>query len=179
MGGPLDGGRHRDERQALDDFQNHFQRSDASAVATADPWYDLDAGCAGERSRHDHRLDDWSRPIWVHAAEPHGLGWPDPGLSVDDYHCGITNTWLGSSEGEEMECGWSTGALCPSNRGAVFISGIQVNGRAWNCPSSHCVPLCLVLSRNLGSTLSRPELLISLPRRPCNLWAVRWAPIRT
>ena len=36
-------------------------------------------------------------------AEPHGLGWADPALSVDDDYCGTTGTWLGSSECEEME----------------------------------------------------------------------------
>jgi hypothetical protein len=175
MRGPLGSGGNRDGRQVPDDFQNYFERFDVSAVATADPWYDLDARCSGERSRDDHRLDDWCRPIWFHAAEPPGLGWPDPGLSVDDDHCGIAGTWLGSSTCEEMECGWSTGALCPSNRGSFFISGIQVNGRARNCPSGHCIPLCLALSRNLCSTLSRPESLSSVYARHSNMARQRYA----
>ncbi len=69
-----------------------------------------------------------------------------PGLFVDDDYCSITGTWLGSSECEEMECGGSTGALCSSNRGSLFIRCIRVNGIARNCPSGYYVPLCLALS---------------------------------
>jgi hypothetical protein len=134
------------ETQPLDDSPTSFGYCHVSAVATADPWHGFDAGCVGKRCRYDHRLDDWNWPIWFHAAEPHGLGWADPGLSVDDDYCGITGTWLGSSECEEMECGWSTGALCPSNRGSLFIGCIRVNGSARNRPSGYCVPRCLALS---------------------------------
>jgi hypothetical protein len=115
-------------------------------VATADPWHNFDVGCVGERHRYDYRLDNWDWPIWFHAAEPYGLGWADPGLSVDDDNCGITSAWLGSSESEEMECGGSPGALCSSNRGALFIGRIQVNGFARDCPSGYYVPLYLALS---------------------------------
>ena len=52
----------------------------------------------------------------------------------------------GSSECEEMECGWSTGSLPPSNRGSLFFRCIQVNGNARNCPSGYYVPRCLALS---------------------------------
>ena len=136
----------RDERQPLDDSPTYFEYCQISAVAAADPWRDFDAGCVGERCRYDRRLEDWNWPIWFHEAEPHGLGWADPGLSVDDDYCGITDTWLGSSECQEMECGWSTGALCPSNRGSLFIKRIRVNGIARNCPSGYYVPLGLALS---------------------------------
>src|SRR6266850_3586604 len=130
----------------LDEFPTCFEYCHVSAVATADPWHHLDAGCVGGRCRDDHRLDDWNWPIWFHAAEPHGLGWADPGLPVDDDYCGIAGTRLGSSESEKMECGWSTGALSASNRGSLFIRRIRVNGSARNGPSGYCVPLRLALS---------------------------------
>jgi hypothetical protein len=92
-------------------------------VATADPWHNFGSGCVGERCRYDPRPDDWDWSIWFHAREPHGLGWVDPGLSIDDDYCGIADAWLGSGEPAEMECSWSTGALCPSNR-ALFSLNI-------------------------------------------------------
>ena len=110
--------KNRDECQPLDDFPTYFEYCHVSAVATANPWHDFDAGCVGKCCRYNRRLDDWNWPIWFHAAKSYGLGWADPGLSVDDDYCGIIGTWLGSSECEEMECGWSTGTRCPSNRGS-------------------------------------------------------------
>ena len=138
--------KNRDECQPLHDSSTYFEYCHVSAVATANPWHDFDAGCVGKCCRYNRRLDDWNWPIWFHAAKSYGLGWADPGLSVDDDYCGIIGTWLGSSECEEMECGWSTGTLCPSNRGSIFIRCIRVNGGARNCPSGCYVPLCLALS---------------------------------
>lgn len=115
-------------------------------MATADPWDNFGSGCVGERCRYDPRPDDGNWSIWFHAREPHGLGWADPGLSIDDDYCGITDAWLGSGEPAEMECSWSTGALCASNRGFVFIKYIRVNGSARNCVGSYYVPPYLVLS---------------------------------
>src|SRR5258708_36679546 len=102
-------------------------------MATADSRHDLDAGCVGQRCRYDHRLDDWYWTIWFHAGQPHGLGWADPGLSVDDNYRSTTGTWLKSNGSEEMECGWSTGALCPFNRRSLFVRCIRGNGSVWNC----------------------------------------------
>ena len=42
-----------------------------------------------------------------------------PGLFVDDNYCRITCTRLGPTECEEVECGGSTGALCPFDRGRL------------------------------------------------------------
>jgi hypothetical protein len=146
-------------------------------MATADPWHDFDGGCVGERCCYDHRLEDWNWSIWFHAPEPHGLGWTDPGLSVDDDYCGITGNWLRSNECEEMECGWSIGALRPSNRGSLFIRRIRVDGSARNCPSGYCVPLCLALFGNTCRTLSGSEPLVSARKRLCihNASTVRYA----
>ena len=89
---------NRDERWPLDDSQTYFEYCHVPAVAPADSWHDFDAGCVGECCRYNHRLEDWNWPIWFHAAELHGVGWADPSLSVDDDYCGVTGTWLGSSE---------------------------------------------------------------------------------
>jgi len=86
-------------------------------VAAADPRSNFDGGCVRERSRDDHWLDDWNWAIWFHAAQPDGLGRADTGLFVDGNYRRITCTRLGPTECEEVECGGSTGALCPFNRG--------------------------------------------------------------
>jgi hypothetical protein len=113
---------------------------------TADPRHDFDTRCGEQRRRYDSRTDDWHWTIWFHAEEPHGLGWFDPGVYVDDNYRGITGPWLGSSEFEEMECGWSTGALSAFNRRSLFVRRIPVNGSAWNRESEHCVSHSLALS---------------------------------
>jgi hypothetical protein len=84
-----------------------------SAAVAPDPRHDFDTRCGEQRFRYNLRTDVWHWTIWFHAKEPHGLGWFDPGLSVDDNYRCIAGTWLESSEFEEMECGWSTGALSP------------------------------------------------------------------
>jgi hypothetical protein len=131
---------------APDDSQPCFEHSHVSAPAAADPWRNSDAGRVGERRRHDHRLEDWNRPLWFHAAEPHGLGWADPGLPVDDDYCGIAVDWLAPGECEEMECGRCIGALSPSHCRSLFIRCIPINGSAENGQSRYCFPLCLALS---------------------------------
>src|SRR5215813_5009835 len=56
------------------------------AVAAAGSRPDFDARCVGQRCRNDPRLDDRHWTIRLYAAEPDGLGWADPDLSVDvDY----------------------------------------------------------------------------------------------
>src|ERR1700694_554015 len=86
----------------------YFGYCQISALATADPRHDFDSGRVEQRRRYDHRLENGYRAIWFHAVEPHGLGWADPGLSIDDDYCRFTDTWLALSKCEEMECGWST-----------------------------------------------------------------------
>src|ERR1700694_4643940 len=106
--------KNRYERQPLDDSPTYFEYCHVSAVATADPRHGFDVGCVGERCRYDYRPDHWNWPVWFPAADSHGLGWADPGLSVDDDYCGITGTRLASSEYEKMACGWCAGALSSS-----------------------------------------------------------------
>ena len=128
-------------------------------MAAADPRHDFSAGCFEQRCCYDLRTNDRHWIIWFHADEPHGLGWFDPGLSVDDDYRRIAGTWLGSREFEEMECSWSTSALSPFNRRSVFVRFIPVNGSARNREGEYCVPHRLALSGNICGTLSGPEQL--------------------
>jgi hypothetical protein len=88
--------------------------------------------------------DRWRHvPSRLHAAEPHGLGRTDPGVSFDGDNCRVANTWLGRSECEEMERRWSTHPLSPSDRGPIFIGCIQVDGSVWVPITFHVFFLCL------------------------------------
>src|SRR5258708_4176980 len=65
-----------------------------SAVAAANPRHDFDAGGAGQCCRHNRRLEHWSRPGWLHASEPHGLGWADPAITPDYDPCRVAGPSL-------------------------------------------------------------------------------------
>ena len=134
------------EPQYRDCFSIQVGYRRVSTVAAADPRSNFDGGCLRERSRDDHWLDDWNWAIWFHAAQPAGLGRTDTGLSVDGNNCRITRTRLGPTECEEVERGWSIGALCSFNRDPFFIGRVRVDGGSRDCRSGYCVSSCLAVS---------------------------------
>ena len=133
-------------------------------MAVANSWRYFDAGRGGKCCCNKRRPDHWKGTIWLHAAEPHGLGRAHPSLSADDHHCDPAGARRGSGEYQEMECGWSTGPRRPFDRGSLFIGCIQIDGGAWDGPSCHCVPLFLARCRDNRGTLSKPIIVLKISR---------------
>ena len=93
----------------------------------------LDTCRTRERRGHDHRPNDWNWAVRFHAAKPHGLGRPHPGVPPNHYYRCASDSRGWSGGYQKVARRRSVGTRSSFNSSLVVVRCIRFNGRVRNC----------------------------------------------